>query len=89
MLALAVAGFWPQYFTAVTGRTPAATAQFWLIHLHAALFTVWLLLYISQATLIMTGRARIHLTMGPWLAAYGFATAGFLSCSATRALRKS
>ncbi len=72
MLALAIGGFWPQYFTAVTGRTPAATAQFWLIHLHAGLFTVWLLLYISQATLIMTGRARIHLTMGPWLAAYGF-----------------
>lgn len=75
MLALAVGGFWPQYFSAVTGRTPGATTQFWLIHLHAALFTVWLLLYISQATLIMTGRARVHLTMGPWLAAYGFSIA--------------
>ena len=75
LLLLAVAGFWPQYFSAMTGSRPAATAQFWLIHLHAALFTVWLLLYISQATLIMTGRARIHLKMGPWLAAYGFAVA--------------
>lgn len=75
MLALALAGFWPQYFSAVTGRTPQATTQFWLIHLHAALFTVWLLLYVSQATLIMTGQARIHVKMGPWLAAYGFAIA--------------
>lgn len=75
MLTLAVGGFWPQYFSAVTGRAPGATTQFWLIHLHAALFTVWLLLYISQATLIMTGRARVHLRMGPWLAAYGFAIA--------------
>ena len=72
MLALAIGGFWPQYFSAVTGRTPETTTQFWLIHLHAALFTVWLLLYISQATLIMTGRARVHLKMGPWLAVYGF-----------------
>ena len=76
MLLLAIGGFWPQYFSTVTGRTPEATTQFWLIHLHAALFTIWLLLYISQATLIMTGHARIHLKMGPWLAAYGFAIAG-------------
>jgi hypothetical protein len=76
MLALAVGGFWPQYFSAVTGRTPGTTTQFWMIHLHAALFTLWLLLYISQATLIMTGQARVHLKMGPWLAAYGFASAG-------------
>ncbi|HEX6375582.1 MAG TPA: hypothetical protein VFZ91_07660 [Allosphingosinicella sp.] len=75
MLAVAVGGFWPQYFSAVTGRTPAANTQFWLIHLHAALFTIWLLLYISQAMLIMTGRARVHIDMGPWLAAYGFAIA--------------
>ena len=75
MLAVAIGGFWPQYFAAVTGRAPAATAQFWLIHVHAALFTIWLLLYISQASLIMTGHARVHLRMGPWLAAYGFAIA--------------
>jgi hypothetical protein len=75
MLALALAGFWPQYFSAVTGRIPEATTQFWLIHLHAGLFMVWLLLYVSQATLIMTGRARVHLKMGPWLAVYGFAIA--------------
>jgi hypothetical protein len=72
MLALAIAGFWPQYFSAITGRTPAATAQFWLIHLHAAIFTCWLLLYISQAALVLSGRMRVHLKVGPWLAAYGF-----------------
>ena len=75
MLALAIGGFWPQYFSAVTGRAPQATTQFWLIHVHAAMFTGWLLLYLSQATLIMTGQARAHLKMGPWVAAYGFATA--------------
>ena len=75
MLTLAIGGFWPQYFSAMTGRATAPTTQFWLIHLHAGLFTVWLLLYISQAALIMSGRALIHLKMGPWLAAYGFAIA--------------
>lgn len=75
MLALAIAGFWPQYFGVVAGRAPGPTTQFWLIHLHAALFTLWLLLYISQAALIMTGRARVHLGLGPWLAVYGFAVA--------------
>jgi len=75
MLALAIGGFWPQYFSAVTGRTPGPTTQFWLVHLHAGLFTGWMLLFISQAALIMTGRARTHLKLGPWLAAYGFAIA--------------
>ena len=71
MLALAVGGFWPQYFSAMAGQTPAPTTHFWLIHLHAALFTGWLLLYISQAALIAAGRARAHFALGPWLAAYG------------------
>jgi hypothetical protein len=75
LLVLAVAGFWPQYFSAVTGQPPAETTQFWLIHLHAALFTLWLLAYTSQAALVMTGRTRTHFRLGPWLAGYGFAIA--------------
>lgn len=75
LITLTIAGFWPQYFSAVTGRTPAENAQFWLIHLHSALFTGWLLLYIFQAALIVTGRARLHIEAGPWLAGYGFAIA--------------
>ena len=75
MLALAIAGFWPQYFGVVAGRAPGPTTRFWLIHLHAALFTLWLLLYISQAALIVTGRASAHFRLGPWLAAYGFGAA--------------
>lgn len=72
MLVFAIAGFWPQYFSAVTGRSPAPSTQFWLIHLHAALFVGWLLIYISQASLIFTGRTKTHLILGPWLAGYGF-----------------
>lgn len=75
LLLVAVAGFWPQYFSVVAGRTPARTTQYWLIHLHAALFMAWLLLYVSQASLILSGRARLHFRFGPWVAGYGFAIA--------------
>lgn len=72
LLSFAVAGFWPQYFSAVTGRNPAPSTQFWMIHLHVAFFTGWLLMYIWQAVLIMAGRPRLHFKLGPSLAAFGF-----------------
>lgn len=75
MLILAIGGFWPQYFRAAVGGTPAATTRFWLIHLHAAIFVAWLLAYLFQATLVLTGRTKIHLRTGPWFAAFGFAAA--------------
>lgn len=75
LLILAIAGFWPQYFSAVTGRAPEPSTQFWLIHFHAALFTGWMLVYIGQGALVLTGQTRRHLRLGPSLAAYGFITA--------------
>lgn len=75
LLVLAIGGFWPQYFSAAIGRTPEPATQFWLIHLHAALFVAWLLAYLFQSSLIVTGRTRVHLKTGPWLAGFGFAVA--------------
>lgn len=75
MLALAIAGFWPQYFSAVLGRPLGGNAQFWMIHLHAALFMLWLLAYTSQAALVLTGRTAVHRKLGPPIAGYGFAIA--------------
>lgn len=75
LLALALAGFWPQYFGAVLGNPVEPATQFWMIHLHAALFVGWLLLYVCQAALIMTGRTRRHVDWGPVIATYGFAIA--------------
>lgn len=72
MLVLAIAGFWPQYFSAVVGNRPHPNTQFWLVHAHAALFSIWLLLFISQAAMVMTGRSRLHRQAGPWVASYGF-----------------
>lgn len=84
LLILAIAGFWPQYFSVVIGRTPDPRTQFWLIHLHAAIFVAWMLAYVFQATLVLTGRAKVHLKTGPWLAGFGFAAAAVGLFAASR-----
>jgi len=35
-----------------------------LIHLHAAIFTTWLLLFLTQTTLVASGRVNIHRRLG-------------------------
>ena len=73
LLVLAVAGFWPQYFTMIAGGVPDPTTRFWLIHLHTAVFLAWMLAYLVQSTLVWTGRTATHLKLGPILASFGFA----------------
>lgn len=75
LLVTAIGGFWPQYFAVAVGGTAEPTTQFWLIHLHAALFVGWMLAYIYQSALVLSGRTATHLKTGPWLAAFGFVTA--------------
>jgi hypothetical protein len=81
MLVLAVAGFWPQYYSVVVGGSAAPTTRHWLIHVHSALFVGWLLMFITQAALLWRGRLVLHRRLGPLMAAYGFiaATAGLLA----------
>ena len=62
LLVLAIGGFWPQYFIAAIGGTPEPTTRFWLIHLHAALFVAWLVAYIVQSALVLSGRTAIPST---------------------------
>jgi hypothetical protein len=75
MLVLAVAGFWPQYYSVVVGGSASPTTRHWLIHLHSALFLGWLLLFIIQAALLWRGRLAMHRRFGPLMAAYGFIAA--------------
>lgn len=53
----------------------------WLVHLHGALFTSWIVLLAAQVGLISTGRVRWHLRLGvlgmfvaPLMVVVGFAT---------------
>lgn len=67
-LAIALAGFWPSYF----GRLFAGSAEALpIIHLHAAVFTGWLLLVIAQAVFAATGRTALHVQVGKVGMLYG------------------
>jgi hypothetical protein len=58
---IAIAGFWPTYFgPLVTGTI----SQPLLIHLHATVFTGWLVLFLTQSVLAATGRVAWHLRLG-------------------------
>jgi hypothetical protein len=67
MLFTALFGFSRTYFvglisghpTTITGRVPTAT-----VHLHALLFTSWLVLFIVQTSLVATHRVKVHRKLG-------------------------
>lgn len=67
MLFTALVGFSRTYFlrlisghpTTITGRVPNTT-----VHLHALLFTSWLVLFIVQTSLIATHRVKVHRKLG-------------------------
>jgi hypothetical protein len=65
---IAFVGFWPTYFGKVLAGTVSAPL---IIHIHAAVFVLWLALFIAQAVLAATGRRALHVKLGPWLMAYG------------------
>jgi hypothetical protein len=65
---IAFVGFWPTYFGKVLAGTVSAPL---IIHIHAAVFVLWLALFIAQAMLAATGRRALHIRLGPWVMAYG------------------
>ncbi|MBC8025914.1 MAG: hypothetical protein H7Y89_07980 [Steroidobacteraceae bacterium] len=65
---IAFVGFWPTYFGRVLAGTVSAPL---IIHIHAAVFVLWLALFITQAVLAATGRRALHIKLGPWVMAYG------------------
>lgn len=54
-------GFGRTYAPKVIAGTPAVPS---VIHLHAAVFTVWLGLFIAQARLVARGRTDVHRRLG-------------------------
>jgi hypothetical protein len=65
---IAVVGFWPTYFGPLVLGT---IRQPLLIHLHATIFTGWLLLFLTQVLLAATGRVAWHLRLGRIGIGYG------------------
>ena len=63
---IALVGFWPTYFGTLLSGAAAPP----IIHLHAAVFVLWLGLFIGQAMLAATGRIGLHRRLGNWIMAY-------------------
>lgn len=62
------AGFAPSYYLRFFGEEPGVTISggpiTGLVHLHAALFSSWVLLFIVQTALVATRRVAVHRRLG-------------------------
>jgi len=61
MALIAIVGFWPRYFGPLVLGT---LVQPLLIHIHATVFTGWLVLFFLQAYFAATKRIQLHMTLG-------------------------
>jgi len=70
MAGMALVGFWPSYFgPLITGTVNVVP----VLHVHATIYSGWLILFISQAVLAATGHIRLHRKFGQVGIYYGFA----------------
>jgi hypothetical protein len=56
-----IAGFFNTYVPKVVTGAPALPP---IIHLHAVVFTSWLIVFVAQTTLVLTGRTSVHRRLG-------------------------
>lgn len=61
MLALTFIGFAPSYYLAPLTGAPAVPI---VVHIHAAVFTGWMLLYVAQNMLVAARRRDLHQLLG-------------------------
>ena len=61
MALIAIVGFWPRYFGPLVLGT---LVQPLLIHIHATVFTGWLVLFFLQAYFAATKRLQLHMRVG-------------------------
>jgi hypothetical protein len=65
---MAFVGFWRTYY----GNLLTGTSEFiLLIHIHAAIYILWLFLLIAQAAFAATGYISFHIKLGPWIMVIG------------------
>ena len=67
-VAIAILGFWPSYFSPLVR---GIVEQPPVIHFHAAVFSGWLLLFVSQIAFASTGRIDLHRKLGRVGIGYG------------------
>jgi len=64
MIGISIVGFWENYFGPLVRGTLNAH---WAVDVHAAVYTVWLFLFLGQALLISRNRIRRHQTIGRYV----------------------
>jgi hypothetical protein len=62
MVGLTFVGFAPSYYLSTVFAGPRLSL---LVHVHGAIFTLWMLLYLVQTGLISAGRSDVHRIVGP------------------------
>jgi hypothetical protein len=67
MTGIVLIGFWPFYSTLFRG----GAGSHWVIHLHAAVFSGWMVLLFTQVTLVFQRRTRLHQRLGRFGILYG------------------
>ncbi len=78
-------GFSKTYYTAgmVTAKLPSP-----IIHVHAIIFTLWLLTLVTQTALISAGNVRLHRKLGLWGFGLAVLMVVFGLLAATNSLRR-
>lgn len=63
-----ILGFAPTYYARLMGSTPMHTVSHrpftGLVHLHGALFSSWMLLFVVQTALVASHRVKVHMKLG-------------------------
>jgi hypothetical protein len=67
LLAIVVWGFWRYYSGLLTG----ATDRPWIVHLHAAVFSIWVIALVAQAGVVVAGNVHLHRRLGLAAMVYG------------------
>lgn len=67
MTIVVLLGFWPFYAALIRGGSGAH----WIIYLHAAVYTGWLVLLLTQVLLVARRRTQTHQRLGQYGAYYG------------------
>src|SRR5215831_4627776 len=68
LIAIVIRGFWPSYFGLLVR---GGVRRPWIIHLHGAIFSGWMVLLLAQVSLVAAGRVRLHRRVGHVGIAYG------------------
>lgn len=68
MMIAVIVGFAPTYYARLMGSAPLHTTSHrpftLLVHLHGALFSSWVLLFVVQTALVASHRVKVHMKLG-------------------------